>query len=151
VARQPSPKRSLAGSCLAYTEGLATVIAHNDEDGRDAAATHAAAERLADTLRPFASQGWVRDWAHPTSAEVHGYLDVAGAYRTADATVNHDSTEVTVELCNLLVAAAVQVFRALEVAAALDAVGGLPRPAPRRSPRRRRPPPPIEPRWSPRR
>lgn len=115
----------------AYREGLAKVIANNDQDRRDAAAMQAAAERLADTLRPFANRVWVRDWAHPTSTEVHGSLDGAGAHSTANAKVNHNGTEVTVELRNLPLDAAVQVFRALDAAAALEAARQIPTP-PRR-------------------
>jgi hypothetical protein len=124
--------KEITGRLLpAYREGLAKVIANNDQDRRDTAQMHAAAERLADTLRPFAQQVWVREWGR-TDLEVHGYLDVAGAHRTADAKVNHNGTEVTVELRNLSVDAAVQVFRALEAAAALEAAKQIPTP-PRRA------------------
>jgi hypothetical protein len=115
----------------AYREGLAKVIANNDQDRRDNAAMHAAAERLADTLRPFADKVWVRDWANTTSVEVHGSLDVAGAHCTAGAAVNHKGTEVTVELRNLPVDTAVQVFRALDAATAIEAAKQLPTPPPR--------------------
>jgi hypothetical protein len=115
----------------AYHEGLAKVIANNDQDRRDAAAMRAAAKRLADTLRPFAKQVWVRDWAHPTSTGVHGSLDGSGAHCTADAKVNHKGTEVTIELRNLPVETAVQVLRALTVGAAVEAAKQLPTPPPR--------------------
>jgi hypothetical protein len=114
-----------------YREGLAKVIANNDQDRRDAAAMHAAAERLADTLRPFADKVWVRDWANTTSVEVHGSLDGIGGHCTAGAKVNHKGTEVAVELRNLPVDVAVQVLRALDVAAALEAAGQIPTPPPR--------------------
>jgi hypothetical protein len=115
----------------AYCQGLAQVMANNDQDRRDAAAMQAAAERLADTLRLFANRVWVRDWAQPNSTEVHGSLDDAGTQASVDAKVNRNGTEVTIELRNLPLDTAVQVLRALDTTTAIEVARQIPTPLPR--------------------